>query len=205
MNYFVFVCFCLVATFTPGPAVLLVVKNTAKFGVKKALLGIFGNVAAVMTLATLSAIGLSAVILASESAFVILKVLGGSYLIYLGLNAWRSKKPLSVISSEKTPSVSSRTLFIEAYFTGISNPKALAFYTAVFPQFISLEDNALAQFSLLALTFAICSFMALSVYAWFAFWGSKYLAKEAAMKWFHRLTGGLFIGFGGALLLSNRT
>ncbi|BFM51307.1 LysE family translocator [Marinomonas sp. THO17] len=205
MSYFVFVCFCLVATFTPGPAVLLVVKNSAKFGFKKALLGISGNVAAVMTLAILSVIGLSAVILASESAFVIMKLLGGGYLIYLGLNAWRSKNHFVVISSEKKPLVSSRTLFIEAYVTGISNPKALAFYTAVFPQFISLQESAFAQFSLLALTFAICSFVALSAYAWFALLGSKHLAKEVVVTWFHRLTGGLFIGFGSALLLSNRT
>ncbi|ASA57806.1 LysE family translocator [Vibrio gazogenes] len=94
MGYFIYLGICIVATASPGPAIFLSIKNGAKYGLSKALIGVVGNVAAMLTLASVSAVGLGAVILASPLLYTAIKVIGGLYLIYLGVKAWCSK-PLS--------------------------------------------------------------------------------------------------------------
>lgn len=95
MDYLLFLLICIVATFSPGPAVLLAVKNSAVHGLSKAMWGIGGNVAAMITMACLSAAGLGVVISASESLYHSVKILGGLYLIYIGIKTWRSSTQIA--------------------------------------------------------------------------------------------------------------
>ncbi|WP_409525213.1 LysE family translocator [Nitrincola sp. MINF-07-Sa-05] len=206
MDYIIFLGICLATTFSPGPAVVLAIKNSTSYGVPKALVAIMGNLSAMMTLATLSAIGLGAVILASETLFMTIKIIGGLYLIYLGVKAWNSRAQMG--SGDKAAphalTKSNAKLWLEAYTVGVSNPKAVAFYTALFPQFINLDQAVLPQFILLALTFALCSFSALCFYALAAQGVRKHLMKENVLRTFHRVTGGVFVGFGISLILSSK-
>lgn len=206
MNYLIFLSICIVATASLGPAVFLAIKNGAKYGFKKALIGVAGNVFAMLTLASVSAAGLGAIILASTSLYTAIKIIGGLYLIYLGIKAWNSS---SVSHSETTENFSifaprKSKLFSESYFVGISNPKAIAFYTALFPQFINLGEPVFSQFALLAGTFALCSFLFLMLYVLLASKLRSHLEKEKTLNWFNRITGGVFIGFGVALVSSNQ-
>ncbi|WP_432461005.1 LysE family translocator [Agarivorans sp. QJM3NY_25] len=204
MDYWLFLLLCLAATFSPGPAVLLVVKNAANYGVNYSLSGILGNITAMLCLASLSAAGLGAIILASTLMFTAIKVVGGIYLIYLGLKSWLASRTLS-LSNDAPPqldTISRKKLFREAYIVGVSNPKAIAFYTALFPQFIHHDQAMPEQFLLLGGTFALCSFSALLVYALTSKQLSPYLRKQNVSRLFHRITGGVFVGFGLSLLLS---
>ncbi|RBO83987.1 LysE family translocator [Marinomonas aquiplantarum] len=208
MDYFLYLGICIVATASPGPAVFLSIKNGAKYGVRRALIGVVGNVVAMLTLASVSAVGLGAVILASPVLYTVIKVIGGLYLIYLGVKAWRSQ-PVSRdgdrFTSVKLAIPSRLKLFGETYVVGLSNPKAIAFYTALFPQFINLDQPVFLQFVILAGTFAICSFLFLVTYVVLASRLGSYLEQEQVLVWFNRITGGIFVGFGSALVFSNKT
>jgi len=204
MDYLLFLLICLVATFSPGPAVLLAVKNSASYGLRKALWGVGGNVAAMITMASLSAAGLGALISASEALYQLVKILGGLYLIYLGIKTWCAKDKASNSHSHLCEGVSRYKLFGEAYAVGVTNPKAVVFYTALFPQFIAFEHSVAQQFVTLTMTFAFFSFLALSIYALAANRLRVLLMKEKVRKVFNRVTGGIFIGFGLSLMASNK-
>ncbi len=201
MSYLIYLSICFAASASPGPAVLLAVKNGARFGAKRALIGCLGNISAMMTMATLSVVGLGAIITASATLFTVVKVIGGAYLIYLGVSTWRNQsQSFATENPVDGHSVQSITLFREAYMVGISNPKAIAFYTALFPQFLDLNSAMLPQFLLLASTFAVVSFSCLSSYAILATRIRTHLRKSRFSSWFHRITGSIFIGFGIGLL-----
>jgi threonine/homoserine/homoserine lactone efflux protein len=152
----------------PGPATFLLLKNTPVQGRRVGLLNTTGIVAALLSHATLSLIGVSAIILASASAFQVLKLAAAAYLSYLGFtavrDAWRGidfsarlqarteQKPVSTISA-----------LAEGYLTNIFNPKPSMFYLAVFPQFLDSSGNLLTQGLVLVGLHAIISA------TWFSF------------------------------------
>ena len=206
MDYLIFLGICIVATASPGSAVFLSIKNGATYGFASALIGVVGNVVAMLTLASVSAAGLGTIILASPALYTAIKIIGGLYLIYLGIKAWCSKPASHAKNTESliTSKPSKTKLLSESYFVGISNPKAIAFYTALFPQFINLDKPVFLQFALLASTFALCSFLFLTVYVVLASKLRRHLEKENTLAWFNRITGGVFIGFGAALVSSNQ-
>lgn len=82
----------LVTTLSPGPNVLLVLKNSIQFGWKSAFITIFGNLTCQFLIVCLVALGVGALLQTLPVWFVVMKILGGSYLIYLGIKALRSKK-----------------------------------------------------------------------------------------------------------------
>lgn len=198
-NYLLFLTFVLIAVATPGPAVFITVKNSIAYGFGIAIIGILGNITGLLFMATLSSLGLGAVILASSTLFYMMKLLGGIYLIYLGVKLWKSSfKPIEKVTLDKKRFSMSK-VYKEALFVALSNPKAIAFCTALFPQFIQLDKPFFHQFFILTITFLLGSFLFLSFYALLALKAQKYLQKEQTLSWFHRITGGIFIGFGSFL------
>ncbi|MEZ9839940.1 LysE family translocator [Vibrio sp. 10N.261.52.C11] len=159
-------------------------KNSAVYGVERAVSGILGNIAAMITMAGLSATGLGVLLLASESLFLFIKMVGGIYLFLLGIKTWRSNK---------------RTLKNYEPQASANNRKIL------FPQFIEVEHSIIPQFILLTLTFTSSSFLALLTYALVTKKLKFWLIKEKVRAKFNKVTGGIFIGFGLSLILSNKT
>ncbi|MEZ8216334.1 MULTISPECIES: LysE family translocator [Vibrio] len=205
MDYLLFFTICVAATFSPGPAVLLTVKNSAVYGVERAVSGILGNIAAMITMAGLSATGLGVLLLASESLFLFIKMVGGIYLLLLGIKTWRSNKRTFKNYEPQASANNRKMLFREAYLVGVTNPKAIVFYSALFPQFIEVEHSIIPQFILLTLTFTSSSFLALLTYALVTKKLKFWLIKEKVRATFNKVTGGIFIGFGLSLILSNKT
>ena len=205
MEYLVFLGICIAITFSPGPATFTAIKNGASYGLKYSIIGICGNEVALMLMAAISVAGLGAVIMASTILFTILKTLGGLYLAYLGVKMIMSNP--STLTEEKTQlktRINGISLFVESFLVGISNPKAMAFLIAFFPQFIDPTQPVLWQFAVLGLTFMACSFSALVIYAIAATQLSAYLKQALILKWFNRVTGGIFIGFGVSLIASRQ-
>ncbi|MEZ8577751.1 MULTISPECIES: LysE family translocator [Vibrio] len=205
MDYLLFFTICVAATFSPGPAVLLTVKNSAVYGVERAVSGILGNIAAMITMAGLSATGLGVLLLASESLFLFIKMVGGIYLLLLGIKTWRSNKRTLKNYEPQASAHNRKMLFREAYLVGVTNPKAIVFYSALFPQFIEVEHSIIPQFILLTLTFTSSSFLALLTYALVTKKLKFWLIKEKVRATFNKVTGGIFIGFGLSLIISNKT
>ena len=192
----------MVASASVGPSVLLAASNSINFGRKKALWGITGHVSAILVLAIISATGLGAILLASEATFTLIKYIGAGYLTFIGIKIWRSKSSFLLPQTEKS-APSSIKLYRQSFILGLSNPKALMFFSALFPQFIQANSNLLPQFLILTATSLFNGFLFTALYVFFADKCKRKLAKNTRNSWISRLTGGLFVGFAGVLVISH--
>ena len=213
---------------SPGPSALLCVTHAARYGVRPALATIVGGMTASLTLMGLSALGLGAVIAASNTLFQAIKWAGAAYLLYLGITTWRSKggddgvpsaetrdsagkveteAETEVQSEPSTPVPGWRTwapLYRKALIVGIGNPKDLLFFSALFPQFMDASAPIAGQLGVLALTWLVLDG---SIMLGYVLCGATLLARlqqGGAGRWFQRVTGGAFIAAGGVLAASNR-
>jgi threonine/homoserine/homoserine lactone efflux protein len=181
-RYFLFLIVAAAAVVTPGPGVTLTITNSLRYGVAGAFQGIFGLVAGALLIATLSATGVGFIITTSPMAFNAMKYAGAAYLVYLGVRLWRS--PALHLEERDGKASSGRKRFIESLTLQLSNPKALAFFLSVFPQFIDPKSSMVIQFSVLALTY--CSLI-VALHTTYAF------AANSARQWFSSSSGRLVI------------
>ena len=195
-----------VASIVPGPSMLLALTHGMKYGAKRTIASALGNVSITLLQAVISIAGLGAILLASEGLFDIIKWIGAAYLIYMGLSIWRSpnlavsEKPSNHLSS-KAPL---RKMYIQAAFVTAGNPKAIVFFTAVFPQFIDPNAAYIPQFGMLMGTGGIIAFGCFMIYA---IGGQKIVAlfsKATIGKYINKIIGVTFIGAGIGLAASNR-
>nr|CAA6813449.1 MAG: Threonine/homoserine/homoserine lactone efflux protein [uncultured Thiotrichaceae bacterium] len=169
-SWLVFASIGFVAAITPGPAILLTTSHAVAYGLRYAIATMLGNATGLLIMATLSALGVSTVILYSPTIFLVLKLLGAGYLIYLGVKLLRHGFGSSVGSGIKAKSTPPHVgkLYAHGLMVALSNPKAIAFTTALFPQFIDHTQSVLPQFVLLTLTFLVLSLSCLLGYAYLA-------------------------------------
>tara|TARA_R110001583_G_scaffold446_1_gene4173 strand:- start:1635 stop:2264 length:630 start_codon:yes stop_codon:yes gene_type:complete len=186
---------------SPGPAVFLAIYNGAVNGVKCVVVSALGNILGLMLLSILSITGLSAILLASATLFMAVKIIGACYLIYLGIKQIQSSNKDKKGSSYKLGQEQRSLLsyFKEGFVVAITNPKPIIFFAALFPQFLDTEQSLLAQFSIMTLIFMLFSFMSLSTYGYVAQRAKGFLSNSHNVKWFHRISGGLFVGMGISL------
>ena len=204
-NYLVFLGVVLIATISPGPAVFLALKNGARYNYSKALFGVFGNITALLLFAALSALGLGAILLASPKAFLLIKLVGSIYLCYLGVKLWAARAaPHSTLTTDINPlptnTPSNLNLYQEGLLVGITNPKTIVFFAALFPQFLSPEQSLFQQFLLLAFTIALFSFIFLALYTALSSSVRTFLNRPKVMTVFNKVVGTVFIGYGVGLL-----
>lgn len=198
-----FLTLAIAATLSPGPAVLLAIRNGSQVGFQRALSGIAGNVSAMLTYALLATVGVAIVFNAFPMFALWAQILGGGYLVFLGIKLLFSRGPAKAQTWEMTRQTTRTRLFIEAYLVGLSNPKALLFYSALFPQFVKSDELILVQSFSLALTFAFCSFTALCSYSWLASRVATRLSSGRTWNVINRGSGAVFIGLGGGLILNS--
>ena len=143
----------------------------------------------------------------STLLFTTLKSFGAIYLIYLGIRQWRSKHNIFEKSIETSKyNQGKRKSFVQGLLVAISNPKAILFFTAFFPQFIDLSKPVMIQFIILTTTFMFFSFIILITYALSAHSAKGWFAKRDRAIWLNRISGTIFITFGlGILRLRNRS
>ena len=184
---------------TPGPTMLMTLTNAVNHGPARALVSTAGSLAASVGIMALSALGLGAVLAASETAFTLLKVLGAAYLAWLGIRTIRSGDRLAL-----APAATARgSLFTQGLLVGASNPKAIFFFAAFFPQFIDPAVPVLPQFVLLSATFVLGDFLLLVACAFGVGRLTGWLRRAGVVRWINRVCGGLFVLM-AALLLSRR-
>ena len=190
---------------TPGPTMLMSITNAASYGTARALTSTAGSVTAVLGLMLLSSMGLGAVLAASELAFTVLKVVGAGYLIYLGITTFRSAdRAVFAAAQASGPHKSVRALYLQGWMVGASNPKALLFFTAFFPQFIDPATAWAPQFAVLAGTFVTIEFAVLSLCCVFAARLAPWLRQPGRARWFNSVSGSLFATMGALLLVVRR-
>ncbi|MES2928653.1 MAG: LysE family translocator [Pseudomonadota bacterium] len=193
---------------SPGPTMLMCMTNSLQHGPRKALAAAAGSVTAVLGTMLLSALGLGALLAASETAFWVLKAAGAAYLIWLGIKTFRSQTTVfDEMPSNGTQTkavVPARKLYIQGLIVGGSNPKALLFFTAFFPQFLDPTAAWAPQFAVLASTFVAFEFTVLTLCALGVARLAPVLRSGARMRWFNRISGGLFTLMGTLLLATRR-
>jgi threonine/homoserine/homoserine lactone efflux protein len=185
---------------TPGPTMLMCVTNAVNQGPAKALASSAGALVASLGIMLLSALGLGALLAASETAFTVIKFAGAAYLVWLGVRTFRhAGEPLLAPETQ-----ASRSCFLQGLLVGASNPKALVFFAAFFPQFIQPQAALAPQFALLALTFVACDGLMLAACALSVSRLAPWLRRADIVRGFNRACGGLFALLGGLLLLARR-
>jgi threonine/homoserine/homoserine lactone efflux protein len=191
---------------TPGPTMLMSMTNAIAHGAPKAMASASGSITAALGMILLSSLGLGAVLAASDSAFWLLKLVGGAYLIYLGIKTFRSPVSSFDLPTSATPSAHHGLgkLYLQGMLVGASNPKALLFFAAFFPQFVDSTQAWAPQFAILALTFVVFEFTALSLATLFAARIAPWLRQAGRARVFNRVSGGLFAGMGCLLLAARK-
>lgn len=187
----------LVLIFTPGPDIVYVMTRGIAQGRGAAFAAAagfsLGNI--VHTLAAV--IGLSAILASSATAFGLVKLAGGLYLIYLGIRLFRAGAT-SVIEEKERSGKRLGAIFRQSVIANVLNPKVAIFFLAFFPQFIQPENgNPRIQMLFLGFTFIVLTFIGFNLVGWFAGSVGDWLKRRPnAGQWIHRLAGSVLVGLG---------
>ncbi|MGI9415320.1 MAG: LysE family translocator [Hyphomicrobiales bacterium] len=190
--YLTFIVASVVLFLTPGPAMTLIVANSASFGPRAGLVTVGGNTVGLGVLLGAVIAGLSYVLLLMADYFDWIRWIGALYLVWLGISRIRaSTGPLA--GAQVAASNGNRRYFWQGLLVGLSNPKVLLFYGAFFPQFVDFSHNVGHQLLVLAVTFLV---LALAVD------GGMALAASRAGKWLASRKARLIDRVGGMLLIA---
>ena len=182
---------------TPGPNGLLALTHGALYGTRKTIFTILGGSVGFTAVIGLSMFGIGALLAANVGLLVVLKWLGGAYLLFLGIQVWRS--PSLTESRTEVKSASGGKLFQAGLLSAISNPKGILFFVAFLPQFIEPAGSILIQFLIMAATFVVIEFFYELLVASLADKIQPWLRRVG--KNFNRVFGSVFIAIGALLPL----
>lgn len=192
-----------IAIATPGPTVLLALTNGSRFGVRASLAGMFGAVLSDAVLVLAVAVGLGALLAASELLFSIVKWVGVAYLAYLGFRLVRSKGVLAAPAGGADSAATPRAIFMRSFLVAVTNPKGYLFCSALLPQFIDTAEPVAAQYLALGLVFAAIDFGVMLAYA-FAGVQAIRLLRDKGVLWLERASGAALLALAGSLALYRR-
>jgi len=161
-----------------------------------ALYTLSGGSVGFVTIIALSMFGIGALLKASLVWLTVLKWAGGAYLVYLGIQVWRSP-PITIATQRTLAHVKSSSLFRQGLLSAATNPKGILFFAAFLPQFIDPARSIFVQFLVMASTFAVIEFITELVLATLAQRITAWLARIG--RTFNRVCGGIFITIGALL------
>lgn len=185
---------------SPGPNGLLALTHGALHGRFKALYTILGGAVGFIMLIALSMFGIGALLEASLLWLTIMKWVGGAYLVWLGIQVWRSP-PIGVVVTESVKPRAGRMLFQQGALSALTNPKGILFFAAFLPQFIDPARSLFMQFVVMAGTFAVIEIVTELIIASMAHRISPWLQRVG--RRFNQACGGVFMAIGVALPLRN--
>lgn len=193
---------------TPGPDVLYIVKNALRSGARAGVVAGLGITAGCFVHVFAAALGVSALMAASATAFTLLKWAGAAYLLWMGARLLLARTPppaqdLQALAQAQ-PAVPLRAVFLGGFWTNVLNPKVAIFFLAFVPQFIApgTASPALA-FVLLGALFNLNSIPVNSGWALAAAWMARRNTVQRAMHGLDRAAGAMFIAFGLKLALTD--
>ncbi len=190
----------------PGPNNLLAMSNGVRFGFGRAVLAGGGRLAAFAVMIALTALGLGALLAASELAFHVIKWCGAAYLVYLGIRLWRTRPdPTFAAAADARPATALKELARQEFLIAAGNPKAILIFTAFFPQFLQSDASALPQFAVMGATFLMLEVAALTLYAVSGRQLAFLTRTESGQRLINRVSGGMLVGAGVLLAASRRS
>ncbi|MGL1863375.1 MAG: LysE family translocator [Pseudodesulfovibrio sp.] len=197
----------LLLNITPGQDVAYIVSRGASHGWRTGAIAALGVGSGCFVHVFAAALGLSAILATSATAFTLVKLAGAGYLVWLGLTMWRSKGASAAADKEPLPRASHKKIFTQGFLTNALNPKVALFFLAFLPQFVSADATSKPiAFLILGIIFTINGTFVNLFWAWSASsvstlfnGGGKYAT------WIKRTAGTLFIGLGVRLAMADAT
>jgi threonine/homoserine/homoserine lactone efflux protein len=188
----------------PGPDNLFVLLQSALYGPRAGLLITLGLCTGLLVHTTLVALGVAAIFLVSATAFLLLKLLGAIYLLYLAAAAWRAAA--ATVGTAPPPPLSSRQLYLRGIVMNLSNPKVAIFFLAFLPQFARPEAGSMtSQLIVLGGIFIVIALLAFTLVALLAGHLASWLrASERARLLMNRVAAAVFLALAARLMLSSR-
>ncbi|OJJ14683.1 hypothetical protein BKI52_41335 [marine bacterium AO1-C] len=197
-----------VLAITPGPSVLLATANSMKYGTKRTLGTILGDLSANLCQMILASLGLASIVVSSGELFQVIKWCGVAYLIYMGINKILTKPQIDLSTANEQEGNKRRgfgKLYLEGFLMSAANPKAIVFFAALFPLFIVSNAPFLPQVVVMAITYLAVDGLSLLIYAQFAERLKLYLENQEKVHLQNRIVGVLLIFSGLMLSLVRRS
>ena len=187
----------------PGPSVLFVLARAIAWGRATAIATVVGNVTGAFSLSVMVAVGLGPILQRSELAFIAVQVLGGFYLVYLGIVAIKhSQIHASDMTNQGDVRPSKWKSMREGFWVGALNPKGMVFFAAILPQFVDREAGKVtSQLILMGAIFAVIALFSDGTWGILAGTIRNWLATEIKRLVFMRMTGGIVMIILGLLTL----
>jgi threonine/homoserine/homoserine lactone efflux protein len=198
--------YCLAAMIiilAPGPSVLFVIARAIAWGRATAVATVAGNVTGAFTLSVVVAVGLGPILQRSEIAFISVQILGGLYLVYLGITAIKhSQIHASDMTNQGDIRPSMWRSMREGFWVGALNPKGMVFFAAILPQFVDREaGNITSQLILMGAIFAFLAFFSDGGWGVLAGTIRNWLATDLKRLVLMRMAGGIVMIILGLLTL----
>ena len=197
--YAAYLAACIVIILVPGPTVTLIVANSIRHGTRAGLANVAGTQAGIAIMIGIVGVGLTSAIEAMGHWFEWVRLLGAAYLIYIGVQMWRSKESLNADGTARRPRGG---FFLQGLMVALSNPKTLIFFGAFIPQFLDPAGNHALQIAIMGGTALVCAAMSDSAYAVAAGRAGRMLTA-GRIRLLSRLSGSFLIG-GGVWLAFSR-
>ena len=217
-----FLAAALVIIVIPGPTVLFVVGQSLSHGRRSGLTSVLGGSVGIIPIIVAVAFGVGTIVAQSVVIFTIVKILGAGYLVYLGIQGIRHRKvgnevpedPSTALEAESEAEsfvpagreVTYRSMFMQGFIVGISNPKTIIFFVAALPQFVSIEAGHVPlQMIVLGLLFQALALFSDGSWAFIAGTARSWFARSPRrMSRIRGIGGGMLIGLGGTLAFASQ-
>ncbi|EFP96667.1 hypothetical protein VIBC2010_06854 [Vibrio caribbeanicus ATCC BAA-2122] len=187
---------------TPGMCMTLALTLGMSIGYRKTLWMMLGELAGVALVAITAVIGIAAVMVQFPWLFLTLKFIGGVYLIYLGIQMWRSKGKLALNAGDETSGeIERKELVLQGFVTAIANPKGWAFMISLLPPFIDNSLDITPQLIMLVAVILLFEFICMSLYALGGKGLTALLSRGKNVRILNRIAGSLMMLVGGWLFI----
>lgn len=188
---------------TPGMCMLLALTLGMSIGVRRSMYMMYGELLGITIVAIGAALGVATLMLKLPQVFDIFKLLGASYLIWLGYQMWRSRGRLVINEGESQHAQATASqLAFNGFITAIANPKGWAFMVSLLPSFIDPQQPMLGQLTVIVILLAVLEFIAMMLYATGGKALRHLLLNKSNVKLLNRISGTLMIGVGIWLAMS---
>ena len=190
---------------SPGSGAVLAMSHGLAYGVRGASATVLGLQIGLAFNLLVAGAGVGAVLVASAGAFMVVKLLGAAYLLWLGFKQWRAPVTLDDGGAQAGPPVMRlRQRVLTGALTNATNPKGIVFMVAVLPQFIDPKRPLLLQLLILLVTTLAVDTVVMHGYALLASRLRALLRSARARRTQNRVFGGVLMGMGASLLMVDR-
>ena len=213
MDWHVWLAYCVAAwviALSPGSGAVLSMSHGLAFGVRRTTATIVGLQIGLAFTLVVAGVGIGALLMASATAFLVVKIVGAGYLLWLGWRQWRA--PVSGEAGEANGATESgahalsvRQRVLRGALTNMTNPKGIVFMVAVLPQFIDPKRPLWLQLLVLLATTVVADVVVMHGYAWLAARLQRLMRSARARRSQNRVFGGVLMAMGASLFLVKRT